>query len=152
MNKAFTREPDAGETRCPRCESPGTPVGPETLRARLLPDALDKLAESGFFCRYEWCDVVYFDQFGRTVDSSSLRAPIYPKDPTAPICACFEFTRDDIEQDVQEGGATRTRALLAKAKSPEACCAVRAGDGQSCVPEVQRYFMKCRAREQGAQS
>ena len=82
-------------------------------------------------------------------DDLALRRPVYPKDLESPICGCFGFTREEIEQDVQEGVATRCRELLAKAKSPQARCAVMAADGRSCVPEVQRYFMKCRVAARG---
>ena len=53
-----------------------------------------------------------------TVDE--LRAPVYPKDVDAPICACFGFTIDEIEADAQDGTPTRIRELLAKSKS-DAC-------------------------------
>lgn len=145
MNKAFVREPDSSECRCPRCGSVGSPLGPETLRAHVAAESVKKLAESGFFCPFATCDVVYFDQFGRTLGRDAIQRPVYPKDPEAPICGCFGFTRDDVEQDVREGVVTRCRELLAKAKSPEARCAVMAADGHCCVPEVQRYFMKFRA-------
>ena len=55
--------------------------------------------------------------------ASELARPVYPKDPTAPICACFGLTRHDIEQDVAEGVVTRTKAVLEKAKSSQARCA-----------------------------
>ena len=149
MNKAFVKEADnTGEGHCPKCGSLGPPVGRETLQSLLLAESLRKLAESGFFCPFPSCEVVYFDQFGRTVGADSLRRPVYPKDRDAPICGCFGFSRDDIEQDVREGVVTRCKALLGKAKSPAARCAVMAADGQSCVPEVQRYFMKVRQTRQ----
>jgi hypothetical protein len=149
MNKAFVREPDTAEYRCPRCGSLGSPVGRETLEAYLVPEALPRLAESGFFCGEPTCDVAYFDQFARVVACDALCRPAYPKDPQAPICACFGFTRDEIDQDVREGAVTRCRALVARANSPEARCAIMAADGRSCVPEVQRYFMRFRDTHRG---
>jgi hypothetical protein len=68
---------------------------------------------------------------------------VYPKDPTAPICACFGLTRDDIEADVREGAPTRTKAVLQKAKSPEARCMHTAANGRSCVAYVQKYYLQC---------
>jgi bacterioferritin-associated ferredoxin len=73
-----------------------------------------------------------------------LRHPVYPKDPQAPICACFGLTAEEVEADVAEGGVTRVRALIEKAKSPAAHCGTAAASGQSCIGEVQRYFMKLR--------
>ena len=45
--------------------------------------------------------MAYFDAFERAILSADLTKPVYPKDPDAPICACFGLTRRDIEQDVQ---------------------------------------------------
>jgi hypothetical protein len=88
--------------------------------------------------------VAYFDQFERTVDIEQLKCPVWPKDPEAPICACFGLTRDDIEADIAAGTVERTRAAIARAKSPEARCMERSPTGRSCVAEVQRYYMKLR--------
>ena len=74
------------------------------------------------------------------VSVGQLVKPVYPKDPAAPICACFGFTSEEIEADVREGVATRTRALIERAKSSAARCSQMAANGQSCVPAVQRVF------------
>ena len=50
--------------------------------------------------------------------TGDLRHPVYPKDPQAPICACFGLTAEDVEADIREGGVTRVRALIEKAKRP----------------------------------
>jgi len=152
MNKAFVREPELAEYRCPKCGSLGSPVGRETLEAHLVPEALPRLAPSGFFCAERNCEIAYFDQFARSVQCDVLRRPVYPKDLEAPICGCFGFTREEIEQDIQEGVATRCRELVAKAKSPEARCGVMAADGRCCVSEVKRYFMKFRDASQAKRS
>jgi hypothetical protein len=145
MNKAFVREPeDTGELHCPKCGTAGTAVGRETLEAQLATESLARIAESGYFCPSPTCEVAYFDQFGRTVPREAMKRPAYPKDLDAPICGCFGFTRDDVEADVREGVVTRCRDLVAKSKSPAARCIIMAPSGQSCVPEVQRYFMKLR--------
>lgn len=145
MNKAFVREPDdTGPARCPRCDSPGLPVGPATVAAHLGEEARRGLAESSYFCPYGRCQVVYFDLFERFITTAALARPVYPKDPEAPICGCFGFTRDEIEQDVREGVVRRSKELLARSKSPEAQCLTKAASGQCCAGEVQRYYMKFR--------
>lgn len=60
------------------------------------------------------------------------------------ICACFGLTRADIEEDVREGGVIRTKAVLKRAKSPEARCLETAANGRPCVAFVQKYYMQCR--------
>ena len=149
MNKAFVKEQDSTEGRCPRCGSPGSVVYQETLRAHLAEAAVQHLTESAFFCAQPRCPVVYFDLFDRVVEEGAVKTPVYPKDPDAPLCYCFGLTRDDVEQDIREGGVARTRACVERAKGPEARCAIASPGGQSCVAEVQRYYMKLRSQSGG---
>src|SRR4029453_9734095 len=142
MNKAFIKEQDSTEGRCPRCGSPGAVVYQETLRAHLTPDALTHLTDSAFFCGQPRCSVVYFDLFDRVVEEANVKTPVYPKNPAAPLCCCFGLTCDDVEEDIREGGVTRTRACIEKAKSQEARCSLASPSGQSCIAEVQGYYMK----------
>src|SRR5262245_51487699 len=110
MNKAFVREPeDTGQRFCPRCGSLGTGVRGETLDAQLTEENRRLLGDEAWFCPFGRCDVVYFDDFDRVVDRQVFGQPVYPKDPSAPICSCFGLTLDDIEADVQEGGVRRVK-------------------------------------------
>ena len=145
MNKAFTREPDQTADYCPRCGSKGEPVGAKTLQAHLTDQQRAAIADPANFCPSPRCAVVYFDVFERTILATDLASPVYPKDPTAPICACFGLTREDIEQDIREGVVTRVKAVLEKARSGDARCAETAANGRSCVAQVQKYYMQCRA-------
>jgi hypothetical protein len=124
-------------------------VGRETVQAFLPEGSVPTVADPANFCPSPQCDVVYFDAFERVILSAELIRTVYPKNPDAPICACFGLTRDDIEQDVREGVVTRVKALLAKAKTPEARCAELAANGRSCVADVQKCYMQCRARHGG---
>lgn len=143
MNKAFTREPDAdGRVYCPSCRSLGIPVTTVTLDHHLTEQSRRGLAESAFFCEFARCDIVYFDQFDRTVPVDELRSTVYPKDPAAPICACFGFALEDIDADVDQGTPVRIRELLAKSQSSDAQCQTLATDGRCCMREVQRIYMK----------
>ncbi len=144
MNKAFVREPDQTADYCPRCGTQGEPVGNKTLAAYLTEEQRGRLAEPANFCPSPQCPVAYFDGFERLVLAVDLQRPAYPKEPTAPVCACFGLSRADIEQDVREGVVTRTKAALERAKSPEARCAEMAANGQPCVAHVLKYYMQCR--------
>ncbi len=144
MNKAFVREPDATTSRCPRCGSAGTPVLAETLRAQLRPEALPLVSETAHFCPHPTCEVAYFDDLERLVEVSSLAAPVFPKDPVAPICPCFGVTLDDVEDDARAGVVQRIRDLIAKSRTPEARCRTASPTGCSCVAEVQRAFLRAR--------
>jgi hypothetical protein len=145
MNKAFVKEPEqSASANCPRCGSLGIAVGEQTLAAHLGEDARAQIAKAAFFCPWPTCGVAYFDTFERTVPVESLARSVWPKDPEAPICACFEFSTDEIDRDIAEGGVTRTRALIERAKSPQAQCLTKSPSGHSCVADVQRYYMQHR--------
>jgi hypothetical protein len=146
MNKAFVREPDQVDSRCPRCDSAGHRVGPQTLAAWVPEEARKILAESAYFCPDGQCGVVYYDDFGGVVNRSFIPGPIPIKDIEAPLCACFGLTREEIEQDIDEGGVARTRAAVLRAQSSEARCVTLAPNGRSCVPDVQGYYLKCKQR------
>lgn len=149
MNKAFVREPEQIDSRCPGCQSVGQAVGPETLKARLAADVRRALAESAYFCPNSRCRVVYYDDFSSVVKRDSVTGPIPIKDADAPLCACFGVTRSDIETDVEEGVVARTRAAVLKAQSDQAQCTTLAPNGRTCVPEVQGHYMRCKQRAGG---
>jgi hypothetical protein len=143
MNKAFTREPDLdGRVYCPRCSSLGIPVIRTTLDHHVNEPLRQSLGDAAWFCDFALCDIVYFDQFGRSVTIDELSSSIYPKDPAAPICACFGFTLEDLEADVEQGVPVRIRELLAKSQSSNAQCQTLAADGRCCMREVQRLYLK----------
>jgi Zinc binding domain len=149
MNKAFVREPeDDGREYCRRCRSLGIEVGAGPLDTYLRPDARGKFRNEAWFCSFPQCEVAYFNQFDAVATIGELRRPVYPKDMHAPICACFGFTYDDVEADVDSSAPTRIRALLARSKTPEANCRDRAADGRCCIAAVQELYMKLRSSGQ----
>jgi len=85
-------------------------------------------------------------KFDAVVLTSELKAPVYPKDLDAPICACFGLNYDDVEADVAAATPTRIRDLLAKFKTSAAHCDTLAPNGRSCIGAVQELYMKLRAQ------
>jgi hypothetical protein len=150
MNKAFVREPDQTADYCPHCGSQGQSVSGETLQAYLSAEQRRRISDPANFCPSPQCEVAYFDAFERVVLAKDLSRPVYPKDPDAPVCACFGLTRQDIERDIEEGVVTRVKAAIEKANSPEAHCTQMAANGQPCVAYVQKYYMQCRAAKVNA--
>lgn len=145
MNKAFVREPDSDDKAyCPRCRGLGTPVAAPAIDTHVRPDRRAQISRDAWYCGSLRCDVVYFNEFEQVIELGDLKAPVYPYDPDAPMCACFGFTEDDLDADVDEGHPTRIRELLQKSKSPEARCQSLAVDGQCCLREVQKLYMKRR--------
>ncbi|MFM9195833.1 MAG: hypothetical protein ACKOWG_08840, partial [Planctomycetia bacterium] len=101
MNKAFGKEPDASlPPRCPRCGGDGVQVGPETLRAHVVPARADSLAEPAYWCPGEACDVAYFDLLERTVAVADASLVYWPKDPGGPLCCCHGLTVEDVDADL----------------------------------------------------
>lgn len=147
MNKAFLREPDQVDSRCPACDAVGQSVGPQTLAAQLSDELRRRFADSAAFCRTENCPVVYFDDFGAKVSRDEISHAIPLKDVDAPLCGCFGLTRDDIEQDVAEGVVARTKAVVLKAQSAEARCSTYSPNGRSCIADVQGYYVRCKNRQ-----
>jgi len=147
MNKAFVREPeDDGRAFCPSCGSLGVSVMGGPLDTHVRAESRQKMLHDAWFCNFPRCNVAYFNQFEAVVTISELNRPVYPKDPDAPICACFGFTYDEVAADVDEATPTRIRELLTKSKSPEAKCATLAADGRCCIGAVQELYMKLRTR------
>ncbi len=145
MNKAFVREPeDDGRAFCPRCGALGVAVGAGPLDAHIRAESRRKMMEEAWFCGFARCDVAYFNLYDAVVTVDELRAPVYPKDLNAPICACFGLTYDDVEADVREGRPTRVRELLAKSKTSAARCHTLAASGQCCMSVVQELYLRLR--------
>ncbi len=146
MNKAFVREPDAdARVTCPRCGSVGTTVGNGPIELYVPAPLQDQLKNAAWCCSNAACEVVYYNMFEQTVRAVELLTPVYPYDSNAPICACFGFTLQNVEDDADESQPLRIRALLARSQSPEACCQAVAVDGRCCLREVQRLYMKLKS-------
>lgn len=146
MNKAFVREPDAdARLLCPRCGSPGTSVGNGPVETYVRAESQAALRDTAWYCSNAACEVAYFNMFEQTVSVSELVTPVYPYDLNAPLCPCFGFRLEDVEADVDDGPPVRIRVLLAKSQSPQARCQTVAVDGQCCMREVQRLYMKLRS-------
>jgi hypothetical protein len=143
MNKAFVREPELdGRAYCPRCGTLGTAVNATTLDRHVRSQSRTRIGDFAWFCDFPKCDAVYFDLFERFVSVDETAAPVYPKDASAPICACFGFTLEDIDADVLQAQPTRIRELLTKSESGDAQCQTLAADGRCCMREVQRLYIK----------
>lgn len=145
MNKAFVKEDDDKEPRCPQpegCGGPGVTVPPNTVAAQASDAAAAKLSDHVLYCLDPGCAVGYFDPWGASVPANDLASLSWPKDPTAPLCPCFGLTREDVVEDAERKDPSRLRDLIEKSSGPAASCATRTPDGRCCVTEARRLYMK----------
>ena len=145
MNKAFVKEPDIPDPRCPAhggCGGLGAPVPQETVETQLSAAVAARLSGSVYYCSSPSCDTAYFDRWGTAVGRDLLRTSAYPKDPGAPVCSCFGVMAEEVRREAEEGQRDLVRSLLARAESDDAKCRTRAPGGRCCVAEVRKLFLK----------
>lgn len=146
MSRAFVKEPEAKEPRCPPtvggCGGVGSPVTVATVRANVGNAELPEFHGDVFYCSNPGCAIAYFDGFGTRVERTELLRKAWPKDPDGVACSCFLVAVETIEEYALNGNKAAMRELLNRAASGEARCATRAPDGRSCATEVRRIFMR----------
>lgn len=141
------KDPEPGEPRCPDCGTLGEPVGGPTLDAQLSPELRAPLGGTVHYCAGAACLTAYFNAWGARAGVDRLRSPAWPKSAEAPICPCFGATAAEVEADAREGFKERVKALLERAKGPEARCTQACPDGRPCSPRVMRLFRDCFAEK-----
>src|SRR6185436_19237031 len=122
MSRAFMKDPEPGEPRCPVCGGLGEPVGPATLDAHVSGAPRTALGGSAFYCAAPSCRTAYFSAWGAVVSADQLARAAWPKDPEAPVCACFGIKAADVISDAREGRKDRIKELVERSKGPDARC------------------------------
>jgi hypothetical protein len=140
VSRAFMKESEQSEPRCPGCQTLGDAVGLETLEAHVSPDDQRALGDKAFYCATSACATAYFNGWGTRVPRDRMVGTSYPKDPEGPICPCFGLRATDIIADARAGLKERVGDLRRRSEGPEARCSVRCPDGQCCIPRVFRLF------------
>jgi hypothetical protein len=140
MSRAFMKDPEPGDPRCPGCGGLGEPVGSATLDAHVSGAPRTALGGSAFYCAAPSCPTAYFNAWGAVVSADQLARAAWPKDPEAPICSCFGIKAADVISDAREGRKDRIKELVERSKGPDARCTTSAPGGACCVPNVLRLF------------
>jgi hypothetical protein len=140
MSRAFMKDPEPGEPRCPGCGGLGDPVAAPTLEAHLSPAVRTPLGGSAFYCAAPSCRTGYFNAWGAAAPADQLSGTAWPKDPEGPICPCFGLKAADVLADARDGRKDRMKDLVDRSRGPEARCVTSAPDGVCCVPKVLRLF------------
>lgn len=141
MSRAFVKEQDAPDPRCPGCGGRGVSVPATAVRARTTTDRSRALDGDARFCEDAGCDTAYFDGFGTAIQIGELTHPAWPKDGDAPVCACFGITEGQVEACAEAGDKGQMKTWIDRIHGPERRCTTAAADGRSCEAALRRIFM-----------
>ncbi len=128
----------ASSDACPLCGQRGVRVDPITLKALLVSNALRRgIPPAPRFCATPECSVVYFDgAAGVTFTEADVSVPVYAKRrtaPDAPVCYCFEITRQMIRAERPE---RTSQEISREVKAGHCACEVRNPKGSCCLGDI----------------
>ena len=138
--------PDSKPGFCPVCGKKGKPVSRLTVKSlvrghtRVLPNG------SYSFCRTSDCDVVYFSSAAlfRKPDVK-VRVGIKEKEDPAPLCYCFDYTRADVQHEIEELGAPHIpEKIKAEVQAGFCACEVKNPSGNCCLGDITRTIQEVR--------
>ena len=126
---------------CSRCRVHGAVVELQTVKSVLTEAALARLHVTHHrFCPNPDCDVVYFDDEGRTFAKVDLRVPVWQKETAADartICYCFGETERSMASELEHTGridaVQRVRAHIAARRC---ACDIRNPRGACCLGDL----------------
>ncbi len=144
-----------GSALCPDCGQKGKTVQRLTLDNILVPTSVADLQRvEYFFCQTKTCDAVYFTAAGdQTFHKTDLRVRvgIKEREDPVPVCYCFDFTRDDIFEEIRTTGKSRASAYITEqVKAGQCQCEIKNPAGTCCLGEVNRTIKQGMRQETSA--
>ncbi len=138
---------------CPMNEQVVKPVGRITVETLVKPEIKSQLLpQPYYFCNAPDCDTVYVSALGDhliTKDQLSVRVGIKEKDDPIPICYCFNFDRQAIQEDFRNKGSTEIPKIITdRVKAGECQCEVTNPSGTCCLGDVSRAVKQAEAMHQ----
>ncbi len=129
------------DAECPSCKKKAKQVKLVTVKSLLKPAALETVNANAqhYFCSTEDCDVVYFDTNHKTYLVSDIKVAVHQKDDAAPICYCFDWTKEKINQSVEKG-LTPVDHIRENIKENRCGCEVNNPQGSCCLGNVTQYI------------
>lgn len=130
---------------CPLCKNKAKNVKLITLKSLLKPSSLETLNAQGnhYFCSTEDCDVVYFDTNHKKYLVSDIKVAVHQKDSSlaAPICYCFDWTKEKIKEYVEAGLTPKPIEHIRENIKENRCgCDVNNPQGSCCLGNVTSYI------------
>ncbi len=138
---------------CPMNEQVVKPVGRITVETLVKPEIKSQLLpQPYYFCNAPDCDTVYVSALGDhliTKDQLSVRVGIKEQDDPIPICYCFNFDRQAIQEDFRNKGSTEIlKIITARVKAGECQCELTNPSGTCCLGDVSRAVKQAEAMHQ----
>lgn len=110
--------------------------------------------ESYLFCRTPKCNVVYFAANGVFEKADvKVRVGLKEQDHQATLCYCFGYTREDIQQEIEQHSSTQIPQRIkteiqagfcaCEVKNPSGACCL--GDITSTIQELKRQHSQSRS-------
>ncbi|HWO74323.1 MAG TPA: (2Fe-2S)-binding protein [Bacillus sp. (in: firmicutes)] len=128
---------------CPSCKNKAKRVKLITLKSLLKPASLVTLnsKETHYFCSTSDCDVVYYDSNHKKYLVSDLKVPVHQKDDKAPICYCFDWTKEKIV-DYLVKGLTPVEPIRENIKENRCGCEVNNPQGSCCLGNMTAFIQQ----------
>lgn len=131
------------EVDCPDCGEPTQRVGYETVAHITEPFTNTRVDDSKEYTRCETrdCPVLYASDDGEQVFGvEESRVPVNFKmpedDPSLPLCYCFGFTKEDVE-DPERGGARVVDWITERVRNGDCACSEKNPKGGCCLGDVR---------------
>ncbi len=149
---AVPEKPQSKNWQCPECGRKGKPVPRVTLDL-LYPDAKARLTDAAYlFCETPTCPVVYFAPDDGSVFHKAdliVRVGIKETEPPAPLCYCFDHTREEIWAELEATGKTTIPdRIKAEVQAGNCRCEYTNPRGSCCLGDIQRAIQAFKAQGQ----
>ena len=129
---------------CPACGERGKRVARLTMEHLLLPQLVSQIGRAPYyFCETATCPVVYFPFAAAAAifhkPDLQVRVGLKEDDDPIPICYCFEITRKDIWDEIEQtGAATIPSRIKSEVQAGNCACEVKNPSGKCCLGNVTR--------------
>src|SRR5713101_5397460 len=138
--------PTANLEVCPSCGQKGKPVAVLTVKSLVRDHTHVPALASYSFCRTVGCEVVYFsDQAVFTKRDVKVRVGIKETADPIPLCYCFDYSREDICQDIEAAGKTSVLdEIKAEVQGGFCACEVKNPSGTCCLGDITRAIQEAK--------